>query len=436
MREMQQQSTHDTFLNSSFSGLDAHDYEPFRKGRLDVNLPVPNSDIRLFIFNPADYPYLWVKYLEGLQRAYGRMGVSHILDMKELRNPDSAAMGILAIINGEIVAGLRFHPSQLKAKETYVYHEMQDGNQALLEQYLKEWLPEKMLEAKGLWLTTRHPARKRILHTMVRSSVYGAALFGARYIPCTSPSNMTKVYVEVGMKEMKEIGCVAYPTDDFKTSFGVFDLQQVFDNCTDQNRVLLRRDWQEIQKERLQSSQQRNNEDTWLPIILDEANPFHAHALESLLVSSEYRQKANLKVMHAELEELVPPVDEKLLAESKRWVAFPWRKTAIELIGPQSFKRLLRDRNRNKITAAEQEKLGALTVGVVGLSTGHVIAHTMVMEGVCGHIKLADFDTLEVSNLNRIPASLLDIGTNKAVATARKIAELDPYLAVEVFDDG
>ena len=433
---MQQQAARENFLISDFSGIDAHDYEPFHQGCIDVKLPIPNSDIRLFIFNPSDYPYLWTKYLEGLQREYGRIGVDHILDMETLNNPASAAMGVLAIIDGKIVSGMRFQGPLRKAIEASVYKEMAGGDQALLKQLLEEWIPEKVVEGKGLWLATKHPARKRILQSMARSSIYGAALLGARYAPGTSPSNISKIHVAIGMKEMPEIGCVAYPNDDFNTTFGFYDLQKVFDFCTDQNRILLRRDWQQIQHVRLQNEQHRNNANTWRPIILDEANPFHASALESLLVSSEYEKRTTFESMQVELSELIPPLKEDLQNESKRWVAYPWRKVALELVGPRSFKRLLRDRNRNKITDLEQEQLASLSVGVVGLSTGHVIAHTMVMEGVCGHIKLADFDTLEVSNLNRIPASLLDISTNKAVITARRIAELDPYLSVEVYDEG
>lgn len=433
---MQQQSARDAFLNSSFVGFDAHDYEPFRKGSIDVKLPAPNSDARLFIFYPADYPYLWKKYLEGLQREYGRLGVSHILDMETLDNPETAPLGVLVIIDGEIVAGMRFQGPVRKAEDAFIYSEMAGGDQALLKQYLEEWIPEKVIEAKGLWLETRHPARKRILQTISRSIVYGAALLGARYVTSASAASMTRVYVDIGRRELEEIGSVVYPNDDFITTCGVFDLQQVLDRCTDQNRILFRRDWQQIQNVRLQCDQHKNDENTWLPIILDEANPFHAQAIESLLLSSEYEQRNTFKPMQTEVAELIPPVNEDLQSESKRWIAYPWRKVALELVGPRTFKRLLRDRNRNKITNLEQEGLAALTVGVVGLSTGHVIAHTMVMEGVCGHIKLADFDTLEVSNLNRIPASLLDVGSNKAVITARRIAELDPYLMVEVFDEG
>ncbi len=118
------------------------------------------------------------------------------------------------------------------------------------------------------------------------------------------------------------------------------------------------------------------------------------------------------------------------------WVHFPWRRAVTRLLGPVAHRNLRLDRNRNKITRAEQDHLGTLKIGVVGLSVGHAIAHTLVLEGLCGTLRLADFDTIELSNLNRIPASVLDIGVNKAVVVARRIAELDPYLPVEVFTDG
>jgi len=62
--------------------------------------------------------------------------------------------------------------------------------------------------------------------------------------------------------------------------------------------------------------------------------------------------------------------------------------------------------------------------------------HVIAMEGLAGEIRLADFDTLELSNLNRIPASVLDLGVNKAVVAARRIAEIDPYLRVVVEPTG
>lgn len=133
---------------------------------------------------------------------------------------------------------------------------------------------------------------------------------------------------------------------------------------------------------------------------------------------------------------LHPPPTAAELAEPARWVHYPWRRTLVRLPGPQAFARLRLDRNRNKITSAEQDRLRQLRIGVVGLSVGHSVAHTLALEGLCGALRLADFDLLELSNLNRIPATVLDLGVNKAVVVARRIAELDPYLPVEVEPDG
>jgi len=94
------------------------------------------------------------------------------------------------------------------------------------------------------------------------------------------------------------------------------------------------------------------------------------------------------------------------------------------------------DRNRNKLTRAEQARQRTLRIGIVGVSAGHSIAHVLAMEGLAGEIRLADFDVLELSNLNRIPASVLDLGVNKAVVAARRIAEIDPYLHVTVVPEG
>jgi len=140
--------------------------------------------------------------------------------------------------------------------------------------------------------------------------------------------------------------------------------------------------------------------------------------------------------MTEQLRRVQPAVTTQELAAPGCWVYYPWRRTLVWLLGPVAFRRLRLDRNRNKITASEQEKLSQLTVGVVGLSVGHAIAHTLALEGLCGQLRLADFDALELSNLNRIPATVLDVGINKAVVTARRIAELDPYLTVKVFEKG
>lgn len=140
--------------------------------------------------------------------------------------------------------------------------------------------------------------------------------------------------------------------------------------------------------------------------------------------------------LRAELQELLPVLTAVELAAPTQWAWYPWRRTLVAVLAPHLFRRLRLDRNRNKITLAEQGAFARLRIGVVGLSVGHAIAHTLALEGLCGQLRLADNDTIELSNLNRIPATIFDLGVNKAVVLSRRIAELDPYLVTEVFTTG
>lgn len=136
------------------------------------------------------------------------------------------------------------------------------------------------------------------------------------------------------------------------------------------------------------------------------------------------------------LRGLRPPPGPDLLDEAPRWAYYPWRRAVVAVLGPRGFRALRLDRNRNNITTPEQARLCELSIGVAGLSVGHVIAHTLAAQGLAGRLRLADFDHLELSNLNRVPATVFDLGLNKAHVAARRIAELDPYLPVDVFDAG
>jgi molybdopterin/thiamine biosynthesis adenylyltransferase len=129
------------------------------------------------------------------------------------------------------------------------------------------------------------------------------------------------------------------------------------------------------------------------------------------------------------------PVAESATAP-RHWAYYPWRRAVVAVLDAQAFRRVRLDRNRNIITAEEQQKLGKLRIGVVGLSVGHAVAHTLAAEGLCGELRLADFDHLELTNLNRVPATVFDLGVNKATVAARRIAELDPYLHVQVQTTG
>ncbi|WP_454561383.1 Rv1355c family protein [Mycobacterium haemophilum] len=170
--------------------------------------------------------------------------------------------------------------------------------------------------------------------------------------------------------------------------------------------------------------------------VLAPDHPADAAVLQRLRVDPKVEFIDHRERQLQELLSLRPAPDPELVAEPGRWVYYPWRQTVVAMLGPRGFRAVRLDRNRNCITAEEQARLGALRIGIAGLSAGHVIAHILAAQGLCGQLRLADFDRLELSNLNRVPATVFDLGLNKAEVVARRIAELDPYLPVRLFDNG
>jgi hypothetical protein len=118
------------------------------------------------------------------------------------------------------------------------------------------------------------------------------------------------------------------------------------------------------------------------------------------------------------------------------WVYYPWNQRLVHLLDEEEFIEVRTNRNRNKITTEEQKILKSKKIGIVGLSVGQSIALTIAMERTCGEVRLADFDTAELSNLNRIRTGVHNLGLNKTVIAAREILEIDPFLNVKIFMDG
>jgi len=118
------------------------------------------------------------------------------------------------------------------------------------------------------------------------------------------------------------------------------------------------------------------------------------------------------------------------------WVFYPWLNKLVHILDEDEFIELRTNRNQNKITVEERDILSTKIIGIIGLSVGQSIALTLTMERGCGELRLADFDQLELSNLNRIRTPLYNIGVFKVVATAREIAEIDPFLKVKIYTEG
>lgn len=118
------------------------------------------------------------------------------------------------------------------------------------------------------------------------------------------------------------------------------------------------------------------------------------------------------------------------------WIYYPWRQAVVHLLPKEAFEQVRTNRNQEKITHQEQRCLSKKCIGVIGLSVGHSAAITLVQEGICGEIRIADFDTIALSNLNRLRTSLVHLDLKKTTAAYRDIVEIDPYITVKIYPQG
>lgn len=197
----------------------------------------------------------------------------------------------------------------------------------------------------------------------------------------------------------------------------------------------------------------KDTKNVYRPVIFNLSNPADKIAFNDLVKGPKLVFVCD--EINSQLQELVkgrnpsikikkeeyPALIEKHLAgrdvnEYGVWVYYPWARRLIHLLDEDEFVEIRTNRNQYKITRAERDLLGTKKIGIIGLSVGQSIALTLSMERSFGELRLADFDELELSNLNRIRAGVHSLGLPKVVITAREIAEIDPFLKVTCFFEG
>jgi molybdopterin/thiamine biosynthesis adenylyltransferase len=208
-------------------------------------------------------------------------------------------------------------------------------------------------------------------------------------------------------------------------------------------------------KESLKKLLTSNSSDlkSYKPIFFRLSSQSDKNNLENLLTENK-----GIKIfdeLHGQLEELVKSRNPKIVYSKERlskdavnylgqisseeygvWVYYPWASRLVHILDEEEFISVRTNRNQHKITNRERTILSEKKIGVVGLSIGQSVALTMTMERIYGEIRLADFDLLELSNMNRIRTGIFNLGTSKVIAVAREIAEIDPFLKVVCFTDG
>ena len=194
-------------------------------------------------------------------------------------------------------------------------------------------------------------------------------------------------------------------------------------------------------------------DECWRPVLFEPHRAEDRLTLDALLGSGQVRQVFD--TLGDQLKELVRSRDPGLrlagtaLEEAVRaqlagveaddygvWAWYPWSGRLVHLLPREEFRLVRTDRNRGRIERPQQRELMGRRVGVIGLSVGSSAALTFAMEGIGGAFKLADFDDLSLSNLNRLRAGVHHLGLNKCVIAARQMLEIDPWLDIEVYPGG
>lgn len=118
------------------------------------------------------------------------------------------------------------------------------------------------------------------------------------------------------------------------------------------------------------------------------------------------------------------------------WFYYPWLNTVVHFPPKEDLWALRTSRNRNLITSGEQKKLLDSTILIAGMSVGSNIVEALVSQGIGGRYIIADMDSIEPSNLNRIRSPYHHVGLAKVDAIARKVWEIDPYIEVVQLAEG
>lgn len=128
---------------------------------------------------------------------------------------------------------------------------------------------------------------------------------------------------------------------------------------------------------------------------------------------------------------------EKYISENRGvWVYYPWLKTAYRILREDHFLEVFTSRNKPYVTQEEQKNYYDYNIGIAGLSVGQSSALTIIRSGGSRNIKIADFDMVSPSNLNRLHLGLNSVGEKKTEEVSKKLLEINPFLNIKSYNNG
>ena len=400
------------------------------------------SGVRFEGHHPLERPDLWKIYLNEAEGVYRNHGIEGTIRRKDFEDGHGVSLFFLGFApDGEAVAGVRFLGPLEGSFQAILIEEMASSSEVdMIASLIDQEVRLGALESKGAWSKGEAVTGHRLVAAISRCFVHAMNWLGAEFAVAAVADRLLPVADVTGAR-MIGTQSVPFPDDRYRTVALAWRRTLSYELSNLENQLALRMEGEQLARGPRPASigpvdSGSTRDYARRPLVLDVTQRAQREMLRvlrqdpALLVVDRYEEQRE------QLSRIIPTPTKVLMDEGQRWVYYPWRRAVVRLLAPRAFSTLRLDRNRNKLTRTEQARQRTLRIGVVGVSAGHSIAHVLAMEGLAGEIRLADFDAIELSNLNRIPASVLDLGVNKAVVAARRIAEIDPYLQVVVVPEG
>jgi hypothetical protein len=413
-----------------------------RRYRYGASFIDRESGVRFEGHHPHERPDLWTRYLHEAEGRYKNFGFEGKLHLQELDEGNGVSLFFLGFdADDNAVAGVRFHGPLEASHQAFLLEEMGSSPEiGMLARAIDDEVRLGAIEIKGAWSKGEAAIGHRLIETISRSVNHAMNWLGAEYAIAGVSDTLLPFGIGNGAR-MLGTASVPFPDERYRTIAVEWRRSRAQELSTPEQLLLMRLEAEQLARGPEQHhagpvTPESTRTQAWRPLVLDVRARDQREMLRVLREDSALQVIDRLGEQREQFAGIKPTPTSSLEEEPQRWVYYPWRRAVVRLLGPRSFNMLRLDRNRNKLTRPEQARQRTLRIGVIGLSAGHSIAHVLAMEGLAGELRLADFDTLELSNLNRIPGSVLDLGVNKAIVAARRIGEIDPYLRVTTMPEG
>ena len=400
------------------------------------------SGVRFEGHHPLERPDLWKLYLNGAEGVYRSHGLEGTIRRQDFEDGNGVSLFFVGFApDGEAVAGVRFSGPLEGSYQAILIEEMAASPEIdMIASLIDQEVRLGALECKGAWSKGEAVTGQRLATALSRCFIHAMNWLGAEFAVAAVSDRLLPIGDVTGAKMIGTCS-VPFPDERYRTVAVSLRRTLSYELSSFENQQALRQEAEQLSRgpARLgagpvEPDSARNH--AMRPFVLDVGQRAEREVLRVLRENPSLQIVDRLDEQREQFARIIPTPTRALMDEGQRWVYYPWRRAVVRLLAPRAFTMLRLDRNRNKLTRTEQARQRTLRIGIVGVSAGHSIAHVLAMEGLAGEIRLADFDSIELSNLNRVPASVLDLGVNKAVVAARRIAEIDPYLQVTVEPEG